>query len=128
MIGFDMGFDSFSVMFTLIFLIVILTFVVNIVSNLREWSNNNKQPILDVDCKVISKRVNVVSHAGHTDANGYHHHGSSSTSYYITFQFESGDRLEFEVNGKDYGVIVENDYGVLKFQGSRFLGFSRYLK
>ncbi|MGX4598532.1 DUF2500 family protein [Faecalimicrobium sp. JNUCC 81] len=46
---------------------------------------------------------------------------SNSSSYYITFKFESKDRLEFEVSSKNYGMICENDYGKLKFQGTSFL-------
>ncbi|MBO3443461.1 DUF2500 family protein [Clostridium sp. CCUG 7971] len=44
----------------------------------------------------------------------------NSSSYYITFKFESNDRLEFEVSGKNFGMICENDYGKLKFQGTSF--------
>ena len=50
---------------------------------------------------------------------------SSHTSYYVTFEFESKDRTEFRVNGKEYGMIAEGDYGKLKFQGTRFLEFNR---
>ena len=43
----------------------------------------------------------------------------------FTFEFESKDRTEFRVNGKEYGMIAEGDYGKLKFQGTRFLEFNR---
>ena len=54
-----------------------------------------------------------------------HHHMSSSTSYYATFEVSSGDRLEFEVRDKVFGMLVENDTGKLTFQGTRYLGFER---
>lgn len=123
--GYGSGFDTFSVMFFIVFAIVIGTFVINAIKGFSQWNYNNSQPILDVNCKVVSKRINVTRHAGHTDSNGHHHSGSSSTDYYITFEFESKDRLELEVSGKDYGLICENDYGKLKFQGTRFLEFNR---
>ena len=47
------------------------------------------------------------------------------TSYYVTFQVESGDRMEFEVDGSDYGLLVQGDIGKLSFQGTRYLGFER---
>lgn len=95
------------------------------IKGISQWSYNNEQPILDVECRVISKRMNVSHNSGHTDANGHHYSGGSSTTYYITFEFESKDRLEFKVNGNDYGMICEQDYGKLKFQGTRFLEFNR---
>ena len=58
----------------------------------------------------------------------YRQHGydtSTFTSYYVTFQVESGDRMEFEVDGSDYGLLVQGDIGKLSFQGTRYLGFER---
>ena len=122
---YDTGFDMFSIMFFIIFALITVTIMINIIKDITEWSNNNKQPILDIDCKVVSKRISISHTNSHTDANGVHHSGSSHTSYYVTFEFESKDRMEFSVNGKEYGMIAENDYGKLKFQGTRFLEFNR---
>lgn len=121
----DPTFDLFSIMFFIVFCIVIGSFVVSAVKGVNEWSSNNKQPILDVKCIIISKRSETIRHAGHTSANGMHHSGGSSTSYYVTFEFESKDRMEFSVSGKEFGLIAEGDIGMLKFQGSRFLEFNR---
>ena len=52
-------------------------------------------------------------------------HAIHSTSYYVTFEVESGDRIELEVNGLEYGMLVEGDCGKLSFQGTRYLGFER---
>ena len=54
----------------------------------------------------------------------FHSH-SSSTTYFVTFEFESGDRLEFHVSGKEYGILAEGDIGTLTFQGTRYLDFIR---
>ena len=63
-------------------------------------------------------------HAG--DMSGAHGYDTSTfTSYYVTFQVESGDRMEFEVDGSDYGLLVQGDIGKLSFQGTRYLGFER---
>ena len=53
------------------------------------------------------------------------HHTTSSTSYHVTFEVESGDRLEFQLPSRTYGVILEGDRGKLTFQGTRFLEFQR---
>lgn len=54
-----------------------------------------------------------------------HMHHASRTSYFVTFEVESGDRMEFCVDGSQYGMMVEGDNGKLTFQGTRFLGFVR---
>ena len=46
-------------------------------------------------------------------------------SYYVTFQVESGDRMEFEISDMEYGMLVEGDSGELIFQGTRYLNFRR---
>ncbi|WP_433958254.1 DUF2500 family protein [Cytobacillus horneckiae] len=35
-----------------------------------------------------------------------------------------GDRTEFCIPGKDYGLITEGDVGNITFQGTRFIEFS----
>ena len=57
----------------------------------------------------------------HTDDTMAH----TFTTYYVTFQVESGDRMELTVSGSDYGMLVEGDIGKLNFQGTRYLGFQR---
>ena len=52
-------------------------------------------------------------------------HTSTSTTYYVTFEVCSGDRMELRLQGHEYGLIVEGDRGELTFQGTRFLGFTR---
>ena len=60
------------------------------------------------------------------DASGAHgFHTTSATWYYVTFQVESGDRMEFSVGGTDFGMLAEGDHGNLSFQGTRYLSFER---
>ena len=121
--GFDMGFGLFGVMFTIVFLLVIGVFLVTIVQGISQWNKNNHSPKLTVPATIVAKRTNV-SHHRHGGANG-HHHTSTSTTYYVTFQVESGDRMELHVAGQEFGLLVEGDRGNLTFQGTRDLGFQR---
>ena len=116
-----MGFGLFGVMFTLVFVMVFGVFVVTIIKMLGEWNKNNNSPRLTVPVTVVAKRTNV-SHHHHA---GEHHHSTTSTSYYVTFQVESGDRMELRLSGSQFGLIVEGDRGLLTFQGTRFLNFER---
>ena len=89
------------------------------IRNIRTWNQNNHSPRLTVPAKVVAKRTEVSHH--HTDNTMMH----TFTTYYVTFQVESGDRMEFTVSGSDYGMLVEGDIGKLSFQGTRYLGFER---
>jgi len=121
--GFSMGFDMFGILFSIVFLLFICVFVVIIVKGLAQWSKNNKSPRLTVPATVVAKRTNVSHHHGAGTNNMHHHH--TSTTYYVTFQVESGDRMELHVAGHEYGMLIEGDRGNLSFQGTRYLGFER---
>ena len=49
----------------------------------------------------------------------------TSTSYYATFEVESGDRMELSLSGREYGLLSQGDVGKLTFQGSRYHRFER---
>ena len=121
--GFGMGFDMFGIMFTIVFVLAIGTFIVTAVRGIGQWNKNNNSPRLTVPATVVAKRTNVTRHR-HNGANGHHHH-HTSTTYYVTFQVKSGDRMELETAGSEYGLLVEGDNGKLTFQGTRYLGFER---
>ena len=124
--GFNQGFgmfNAFGIMFTIVFVLVIGTFIVIAVKGIGQWNKNNHSPRLTVPATVVAKRTNV-SHHRHGGVNDHHHH-HTSTSYYVTFQVESGDRMELQVAGTEYGLLIEGDRGNLTFQGTRYLGFDR---
>ena len=83
----------FPIMFILIFIIIVFTFVKGIAT----WFKNNNSPRLTVSARIVAKRQNTTHNnqpnAG--DISGAHgFHTISSTSYYVTFQVDSGDRME----------------------------------
>lgn len=119
-----MGFDGFYIMFTLVFLLVAGVFVMTAVRGISQWNKNNHSPRLTVPATVVAKRTNV-SHHHHGHTGGGVHHTTHSTTYYVTFQVESGDRMELHMTGQEFGLLVEGDRGMLSFQGTRYLGFER---
>ena len=116
--GFGMEFQLFDVMFFLIFFLILGMFLFMIVKGLSTWNKNNQSPRLTVDATVVAKRTDVTHHHGNDMA-------THSTWYYATFQVESGDRMEFAVDGMEYGMLAEGDIGKLSFQGTRYLSFER---
>ena len=126
MIGFggDPGFGvTFSIMqvmvplmFVLVFVLVLGSIIVTLIRGVGEWNKNNQSPKLTVPVTVVAKRSDV--HRGIETMHTF-------TSYYVTFQVESGDRMEFEVSDMEYGMLAEGDSGELTFQGTRYLNFRR---
>lgn len=118
----------FPIMFIIVFVMVIGVFLTTFIKGVGTWNQNNHSPRLSVEAEVVAKRADFSSsrHANAGDISGAHgYHTSSYTSYYVTFQVESGDRMEFCVSGQEYGLLVEQDHGTLSFQGTRYLGFVR---
>lgn len=119
--GFGMDFDLFQILFKIPLVLVAVMIIVTIVRNLRQWHKNNQSPRLTVPVTVVAKRTSVTHFQGGSDGTQCH----ASTSYYATFQVESGDRMELLLPGREYGLLAEGDQGKLSFQGTRFLGFAR---
>ena len=124
---FEVGFDLFStlfpIFFTIIFVFIIGTMIVMLVRGAKEKRKNDASPRLSVPATVVTKRTNV-SHRHHNGANDMDY-CTTDTTYYVTFQVESGDRMELRMTGRDYGMLFEGDHGTLHFQGTRYLGFDR---
>lgn len=120
--SFDSSFSLFSGMFTIIFLLALGILLATIIKGIMQWGKNNASPRLTVAATVVAKRTDVTRRHGSSIDN---HHTFSSTRYYVTFQVESGDRMELEMEGNQFGLLAEGDRGNLSFQGARYLGFER---
>ena len=110
-------FYLFQWLFPVMFLLVFGMFIVTLLRGLKTWHTNNNSPRLTVRAAVVTKRQNTSyhSHPAAGDASGAHgFHSSSHTTYYVTFQVESGDRMEFAVTGREYGMLAEGDRGQLQ--------------
>ena len=105
-------FSIFPVLFLLMFCFVSGTIISTLVKSAKQERRNNDSPRITSQTTVVAKRTHV---------RGDHAH----TTYFATFQFESGDRLELTVPHSQFGYLVEGDRGMLTFQGTRFLEFTR---
>ena len=126
--GFGWGFDLMETLFPILFIAVVGLIAAMAVRGILEWNKNNHSPRLTVPATVVAKREDI-SHTRHTnagDVTGAHGFRTTvSTTYYATFEVESGDRMELCLNGEAYGQLAEGDVGMLSFQGTRYLGFER---
>ncbi|MFB4322654.1 DUF2500 domain-containing protein [Priestia sp. BR_2] len=120
--GSDWMFDFFGSVMPVFFIVVIGIILLSAGKGILQWSQNNRQPLLSVDSKIVSKRTEV-KHTQQTDDTMS---SRTRTTYYLTFEVESGDRMEFAVNGEEFGMCAEGDEGLLRFQGTRYYGFGRH--
>ena len=118
-------FAIFPIIFSLMFLLVFGVVIFGLIKGISQWNKNNNSPRLTVPATVVAKRANVSHHHHNHGVDHVGHHTSTSTDYYVTFQVESGDRMELHMAGHQYGLLVEGDRGKLTFQGTRFLNFER---
>ncbi len=118
-----MFFSFMGIIFPLFFALIFGMILFTLVRGISEWSSNNNEPVLTVIGKVVGKRTNntVSNHVGADNI----HHAHTDTTYYATFEVESGDRMEFRLKGKEFGMLAEGDIGKLTFQGTRYHGFER---
>ena len=114
--GFGVTFSIMQIVVPVVFVLVFGIIIVTMVRGVGEWNKNNQSPKLTVPVTVVAKRSDV--HRGIETMHTF-------TSYYVTFQVESGDRMEFEVSDMEYGMLAEGDRGMLTFQGTRYLSFQR---
>lgn len=118
-------------MFTLVPIIIGIGFVVvigGIVFNGARYMKNASAPKESVYARVVAKRMDVRTHTHHQPHGaGDHVHTSRSsrTHYFITLEFENGERREYlDVKGL-YGLVVEGDEGYAAVQGDWIVAFER---
>ena len=121
--SFGFGYGMFEGMFTVVFVLIFGVMIYAVVQAILRKQKNNASPRLTVLARVVSRRQEVTHHTQNRGDGILH--TSSTTRYFVTFQVESGDRMELELDGSDFGMIAEGDEGRLSFQGTRFLGFQR---
>ncbi len=112
----DAVFQIVPLFIGLIFIIVFGFILFSVFKGIGQWNKNEQSPRLSVLAEVKSRRT-------HVNSSG--HEGHSRTTYFVTFEFASGDRSELKMSGSEYGQLAEGDVGTLSFQGTRFLGFER---
>lgn len=117
----DFGYIWFQLMASIVPILAFTIIGIGIIRTFKEWHRNENSPRLTVEARVVCKRSD---YRRTMNAKNHVYHGSR-TNYYITFEVESGDRMELELQGHQYGLLVEGDKGKLTFQGTRFLNFER---
>ncbi|MDP4098705.1 DUF2500 domain-containing protein [Paenibacillus sp. P96] len=112
-------FDLMGTVFPVFFVMILGIIILSAGREIMGWKRNRNEPVLTVSSRIASRRM-YIQQRQLDDASP-----TATTLYFITFEVESGDRLEFKVNGEQYGMCSEGDSGRLTFQGTRYIGFER---
>lgn len=120
--SFDMMFDIVPIFMIIFFIMFFAIIILQIAQGLKTWNKNNNSPRLSVKATIVDKHEDVSYHHHHHDN---HTSSTRNTSYYVTFEVESKDRIVLEVAREEYGYLVVNDVGTLTFQGTRYIDFQR---
>ncbi|WP_410515179.1 DUF2500 family protein [Paenibacillus sp. BR2-3] len=104
-----------------IFLVVMVGIIaVSAGRGLLQWSRNNSSPMLTVPARIVSKRSEIRQQQDEGISS------RTTMTYYLTFEVPDGVRMEFKVDGQEYGMSAESDRGSLTYQGTRYHGFQRH--
>ncbi|MCL6604750.1 MAG: DUF2500 family protein [Paenibacillus sp.] len=104
-----------------IFLVVMAGIIaVSAGRGILQWSRNNSSPQLTVPARIVSKRSEI-RHQQQDEGNS----SRTTTTYFLTFELLGGIRMEFKVEGHEFGMSAEGDTGSLTYQGTRYHGFHR---
>lgn len=101
----------------LIWLLGVLLLVMGSGKLFLQWRANEAAPVVRVDAMVVSSRKRV---------RRRRQAGVDPSTYMVTFEEPSGERLELQVRGRYMADLTEGVQGLLTYQGTRFLGFVRH--
>ena len=114
--AFNLVETAFSYILGGVFLFFIGTFIGITTRGILRLPKSSNSPRIPVQARVVTKRTYTGGRRGDTAA---------AASYYITFEFPSGNRKELYVPHQEFGLIDDGDDGILTSQGSRFISFER---
>jgi len=81
------------------------------------YIKNENSPVMVAKARLLDKKADV--HMS-TDANGAM---STSETLYLIFELDTGNNIKLIVNGRIYRNAPKNEWGILTFQGTRFIKF-----
>ncbi|GIP13045.1 MULTISPECIES: DUF2500 domain-containing protein [Paenibacillus] len=123
--GFGGGFDF---MFTLVPIFIGIIFVIVIVGLIGsgvKYVQNARSPRETRYARIVSKRMDVRHSSSSHHGDNHMHSSSSRTYYYITLEFDNGQRVEYLDVKNLYGLVAEGDAGYAAVQGDWIVAFER---
>lgn len=123
--SFNGGFDFFSTLIPIFMVIIFIIVIVGIISSGARYVKNSSSPRESRFATIISKRMDVRHHTTHHHDDNFAHSSSSRTDYYITLEFDNGERREYLDVKNIFGLVREGDVGYAAIQGDWIVAFER---
>lgn len=117
-------FNLMSTLFPIIFIVIFGIVIAVFISNGVKYAKNKSSPQESVFATIVSKRMYAEHRSSH-HANDHMHSSTSRTHYYITLQFDNGERREYLDIKNLFGLVVEGDTGYALVQGEWIVAFER---
>ena len=119
------GFPTVALLNPILFVLLLLAAggfaVVKVVQTHSRRQHALPSPVRTIRASVVSKRATVIQNWDtHPVPSDY---VRPSMVYYVTFQSESGEQLEFSVQEAVYHTLFTGDTGRLTFQGAQYFAF-----
>lgn len=100
----------------LVFLtLALLPVILRATTAMRQASRVTNSPERSAEATVLGKRIELPAIEG----------GRTGQRHFATFQLASGERIELELTGHQFGLLAEADQGTLRWKGPRYLDFDR---
>ena len=101
------------VLFFAVFALMLVFMGITVVRTMGNYKNNSKLPRISAHAKVVSRRT--VSNIS-SDSVG-------PRRYFMTFEYDTGDRAEYAVSEDVYSYFDAGDEGTITVRGTEFISF-----
>ena len=102
-----------------LFTLFAFIFIAIILYQIMEFLRNESAPEISSPATLVDKNMR---NRSNFDANVI---SNQSISYFLLFELENGERLEFMVGHGKYKLYVIGDTGILRYQRKRFNSLDR---
>ena len=102
------------IVFQILFFIILAIVIIN---GIRQYVKNENSPVISTKAQLINRKKDVSTTM---DANNVMHHNET---FKLEFKLDTGSEVKFVVNRRIFYELEEFEWGILTFQGTRFLRF-----
>lgn len=113
--------NSYTISFIAMFCVIVGLSLIIVV---RQWWKNRHSPLIVTQATILDKRIEEHYIRSKRSA-GIGYRTRKVMIYYITFNLEGGEHIEFRINELVHSELKKGDCGKLTFRGSKYIGFVR---
>ena len=101
------------VLFFAVFALMLVVMGITVARVMGNYKNNSKLPRISAHAKVVSRRT-----FSNTSSDSV-----GPRRYFMTFEYDTGDRAEYAVSEDVYSYFDAGDEGTITVRGTEFISF-----